>query len=92
MAKSKTQSVPEEKYLIGNPPWAPQSWAIYLPNKHVWSSQEQTPERLVEIYGGQPTNYKELTDKGHFKDGLPKKSKLKPEDLAVSEKLSEIPM
>jgi len=101
MAKStkstKKPSVPEQPYLIANPPWDPNSWAIYLPAKQVWSSQEKTPEALVEIYGGVPTNLKELTGRGHFKDGLPKKRTGKDKDVEgngpeVTDKDYEIPL
>jgi hypothetical protein len=65
MPQKKKKSVPAQPYQIGKASWGGGKWSVYLPNHTVWSSLEETPERLMVIYGGSPTNLKELQKLGH---------------------------
>lgn len=74
--KVKKNKAPAIPYRIEKPKWGDGKWSIYIPSKFVWSSSEQTPEALVQIYGDEPLNFKELKAQGYFKDGLPSRIKV----------------
>jgi len=62
--KKRKPAKPAQPYTIAQAPWGGGRWSIYIPSHSLWSSLEPTPERLVAIYGGAPTNLKELQKKG----------------------------
>lgn len=74
----------ENKFKLLQPPFAPKQWAVYLVDKVCWCGLEDTPEKMLAIWGGYPENAKELKKLGHLKYLIGKALTVKQALIAAS--------